>query len=521
MRLLVLTLLSLVSWANAQNDYPEWITGTFPEDFQWGLATASYQIEGAWNVDGKGENIWDTFTHRDVSPIFDGSDGDIACDSYNRYQVDVQLLKNMGVDFYRFSVSWSRVLSTGRLSGGVNAAGINYYNNLIDDLIAIGIEPMMTIYHWDLPQALQDDNGWQNETIVNAYEEYANLLFSNFGDRIKKWITFNEPWVTCEMGHGSGDHAPGIKQPATAPYLCAHNVLRSHGRVYRLYERTYKAAQNGLVGITLDSAYYTPKNADNEEDVKAAERAVTFKHGWFAHPIFKGGDYPPIMRELIDAKSAEDNLPQSRLPVFTADEMQSISGSSDFLGFNHYTTDLVESRISSDRSWSGDQNTATSKHPDWPTSSASWLAHVPWGFRKLLNYFKDTYGNPVVYVTESGFADTENERLNDDGRVRYYREYINEMLKAITIDNCNVKAYTAWSLMDNFEWARGYSERFGVHWVNFTHPDRPRYPKKSAVELKKIFADNGFPAETSGSSKLVVGVIYAFTFAVFIFGRLF
>lgn len=227
------------------------------------------------------------------------------------------------------------------------------------------------------------------------------------------------------------------------------------------------------------------------------------------------------MRELIDSKSAADNLVQSRLPVFTTAEKEMISGSSDFLGFNHYTTELVESSVKSERSWGGDQNTATSQDPSWPVSSASWLKHVPWGFRKLLNYFKDTYGNPIVYVTENGFADTENERLNDVGRVRYYREYINEMLKAITIDNCNVQAYTAWSLMDNFEWARGYSERFGVYYVNFTHPDRPRYPKNSAIELKKIFADNGFPAEGSGSTKVVAGVIgYAVAFVAFMYGRL-
>lgn len=177
----------------------------------------------------------------------------------------------------------------------------------------------------------------------------------------------------------------------------------------------------------------------------------TLQHGWFAFPIFIG-DYPPIMRELIDRKSLEDNLAVSRLPIFTDDWIQLINGSSDFLGFNHYTTELVEPLESTTRSWNGDQNTRTSHNPDWPASASSWLKHVPWGFRNALVYFKNTYNNPVVYVTESGFSDTEAVGVNDDGRVKYYREYINEMLKAVNIDNCNVKGYTAWSLIDNFEW---------------------------------------------------------------------
>ncbi|KAJ6644638.1 Furostanol glycoside 26-O-beta-glucosidase, partial [Pseudolycoriella hygida] len=295
--------LILITWINAQSDYPDWISGTFPDDFEWGFATASYQIEGGWNEDGKGENIWDRFTHSLTYPIADNSTGDVACDSYHKYQVDVQLIKNMGADYYRFSVSWSRVLPTGTISGGINEKGIEYYSNLINDLIANDIEPMITIskqteethpkftlgksrqltwtewteYHWDLPQALQDVGGWQNEAIVTEFEAYADLLYRRFGDRVKRWITFNEAYVVCALGHSYGVHAPGIKEPATAPYKCAHNILKCHAKAYRLYESTFKTNQKGFVGITIDSGWYEPLDKNNPLDVAAVERTLRFK----------------------------------------------------------------------------------------------------------------------------------------------------------------------------------------------------------------------------------------------------
>ncbi|KAJ6634058.1 Lactase-like protein, partial [Pseudolycoriella hygida] len=312
-------------------------------------------------------------------------------------------------------------------------------------------------YHWDLPQALQDVGGWQNEAIVTEFEAYADLLYRRFGDRVKRWITFNEAYVVCALGHSYGVHAPGIKEPATAPYKCAHNILKCHAKAYRLYESTFKTNQKGFVGITIDSGWYEPLDKNNPLDVAAVERTLRFKHGWYAFPIFKGdGDYPPEMREYIDRKSAEDNLTESRLPVFSQDWKILINGSADFLGFNHYTTEYVKHVVRSDRSWEGDQDTITSQDDEWPASASDWLKHVPWGFRKLLVWIKKTYNDPLVYVTENGFSDTDDVGLNDEGRVKYYREYINEMLKAVTIDGCNVKSYTAWSLMDNFEWARGY-----------------------------------------------------------------
>lgn len=246
-------------------------------------------------ISGKGENIWDTFSHT-TGTIIDQSSGDVACDSYRKYQVDVQLIRNLGVrilqaivtvhldffvslqaDFYRFSISWSRVLPTGSISGGINEAGIQYYNNVINELLANGIEPFVTIYHWDLPQPLEDVGGWLNDTIVDEFEAYADLLYSRFGDRVKKWITLNEPWVVCVMGYGDGVYAPGIRQAATAPYICSHNSIKAHAKAYRLYESKYKNDQEGVCGITLDSGFYEPNDPNNVTHVEAAERAQQFR----------------------------------------------------------------------------------------------------------------------------------------------------------------------------------------------------------------------------------------------------
>ncbi|ODN04812.1 Lactase-phlorizin hydrolase [Orchesella cincta] len=471
----------------AQND-TDFLYENFPEDFEWGFATASYQIEGGWDADGKGENIWDEFTHRIPSPIKDNSTGDVACDSYHNYMQDVELLKNTGVNFYRFSLSWSRILPDGT-NRTINQRGIDYYNKLINALIANGIEPMVTLYHWDLPQTLQAVGGWPNETVIHHFEGYARIAYSYFGDRVKKWITFNEAFVVCQQGYGDGVHAPGISSPVQS-YDCAHNVLKSHALAYRLYEREFKESQGGECGITIDCGWYEPEDPNNPAHVEAAERAVTFKHGWYAFPVFFG-DYPSVMRTLIDAKSQSEGLLESRLPSFDSYWSQQLNGSWDFLGLNHYTTELVVPENRTDPGWRGDQNTRTYQSEEWPPSASFWLRVVPWGFRKLLNWIKITYGNPLLYVTENGFSDTDAEGVNDQGRIDYYRDYTNNMLKAINLDGCNIKKYTAWSLMDNFEWAEGLTGALWCHY--YTDPARPRTPKMSQSFLKKLFADNGFP----------------------------
>jgi len=468
----------------------EFLYGTFPDDFLWGFATAAYQIEGGWDEDGKGPNIWDTFTHRDPCPILECHTGDVACDSYHKYKEDVQLIKSIGGDYYRFSLSWSRILPDGTI-GLINQAGIDYYNNLIDELILNGIEPMITLYHWDLPEALMQIGGWPNEELIQHFSDYARLAYQSFGDRVKYWITFNEAFVVCQQGYAYGSHAPGIAEPAIKPYQCAHTILKSHAMAYRIYEAEFKGSQGGKCGITIDSGWYEPAT-NKTEDIEAAERAVQFKHGWYASPVFFG-KYPDVMRQLIDEKSLQEGRNESRLPHFDPGWTLLLKGSWDFLGLNHYTTELVTASEGGAPGWQGDQNTVTTQDDTWEESASSWLKVVPWGFYKLLNWIRVTYDNPLLYVTENGYSDYDDVGLNDTRRVNYYNLYINNMLKAVLLDGCNIKSYTAWSLMDNFEWAQGYTERFGVHFVDFNDPERPRTPKESAKFLTTLFADNGFP----------------------------
>jgi len=298
--------------------------------------------------------------------------------------------------------------------------------------------------------------------------------------------------VVCQLGYGYGVHAPGINEESTEPYKCAHTVLKSHANAYRLYEEEFKPTQGGRCGITIDSGWYEPLNPEDPADVEAAERNVMFKHGWYAYPIYFGR-YPDVMRTLIDAKSIAEGRNESRLPSFDAEWSNKLRGSTDFLGLNHYTTELSKATNGGPPGWSNDKNTVESQSEEWIPSAASWLKMVPWGMRRLLVWIKETYDNPEVMITENGFSDIPEVEYYDMGRAQYYKSYINEMLKAIEIDGCNITHYTAWSLLDNFEWARGYSERFGVHQVDMSDPERPRKPKYSASVLKKIFQDNGFP----------------------------
>ncbi|XP_022915650.2 myrosinase 1-like [Onthophagus taurus] len=460
----------------------------FPPNFQFGVATASYQVEGGWNASGKGENIWDVLTHNRPELIYDQSNGDIACDTYNKAITDVQLLKSLGVDFYRFSFSWSRILPVGT-SNKINPDGIRYYNELIDELLKNGIKPFATMFHWDLPQPLQEIGGWPNPVVADLFVDYANVLFEHFGDRVKDWITFNEPAVFCGGGYEDGSKAPAYKGNGFGVYLCAHTVLRAHGKAYRLYESKYKASQGGRVGITLDTYWFEP-SSDKPEDIEAGEITIQMNFGWFAHPIYsKEGDYPSVMKERIAEKSSTEGFPRSRLPEFTPEEIEEIRGSSDFFGLNHYTTNKCTPLPAGwgipPSQWT-DIGTMCYYETNWEIGASSWLAVVPWGFRKLLVWIKNEYNNPEVIITENGFSD--KGELNDCRRINYYNTYLEELLKAIHEDGCNISGYTAWSFLDNFEWMRGFTEKFGVIYVDFDDPDRSRTPKMSYYVYKNILA---------------------------------
>ncbi|VDI62105.1 lactase-phlorizin hydrolase, partial [Mytilus galloprovincialis] len=470
----------------------EFYYDVFPDDFEWSSATSAYQIEGGWNEGGRGASIWDDFAHMG-NRIVNNATGDVACDSYHKYKDDIKILKEMGVNSYRFSISWSRVLPDGELHS-VNEEGIDYYNNLINGLLEAGIKPMITIYHWDLPAALEKKHGgWLNSSIADYYEAYAGLLFGRFGDRVKLWITFNEPWIVAWLGYGVNSFAPGKFGPGTNTYVVGHNIIRAHMKAYKLYERKYKGTQKGQVGITLNVGWAEPLDPYDPSHVEASERSMQFDFGWFANPIMFG-DYPDVMKSRVRNNSLLQNLAKSRLPEFTAEEQRYLKGSTDFLGLNFYTSFLVypeDKDVKKDISYDTDKGNGGTGDPSWLGSGSDWLKVTPFGLRKTLNWISKTYNNISTYVTENGVSD-RNGSLHDEHRVNYYRAYINEMLKAVKLDRCNVKGYSAWSLMDNFEWGQGYVEKFGIHYIDFSDPERTRIPKLSALYYSNLIKDHGF-----------------------------
>lgn len=273
--------------------------------------------------------------------ISNDDNGDVACDSYHKIEEDVEMLKRLKVSHYRFSISWSRVLPDGT-TRYINEMGLNYYERLIDALLAANITPQVTLYHWDLPQALQDIGGWENDTIVQRFKEYAELLFQRLGDKVKFWITLNEPYNTAYLGYGFGTAAPGISvRPGRAPYVVGHNLIKAHAEAWHLYNETYRAKQGGLISITINSDWAEPRNPHKQEDFDAARQYLQFLIGWFAHPIFKNGDYNEVMKTRIRERSLAQGLSSSRLPEFTESEKQRIKGTYDYFGLNHYTTVLA------------------------------------------------------------------------------------------------------------------------------------------------------------------------------------
>lgn len=459
-----------------------------PEGFLLGVGSSSYQIEGAAFEDNKGESIWDRFVRTRTDLIVDGSNGDVACDSYHKYEDDIKILKDLGVDFYRFSISWPRILPNGDISN-INQAGIDYYNKVINGLIENGIQPMVTMYHWELPQNLQEIGGWTNPVLADFFEDYADILFKNFGDRVKWWCTINEPHLHSVFGHGQAApdlpiHAPGLNYTGTAEYLAGKTQLVSHARAYRLYEKHYLKEQGGKLGIVLDTFYY---RYSSESGMEAAERAKAFEYGWFLNPIYSAeGGYPALMSERIMENSKAEGRKRSRLPELTKEEIDLIKGTSDFLGVNHYTTYYAEDMIAVDKTPSFFTDAAFNSIPNSETKTAepSWIKVEPEGFRELLVWIKDTYNNPTVIITENGCGDAES--INDYNKINYHKKYIKEVIDAINEDECKIIGYSAWSLMDSYEWTSGYTEKFGFYHVDFTDPDRKRTPKLSALFYKEL-----------------------------------
>lgn len=450
----------------------------FPKDFTWGTATSSFQIEGAWNKDGKGASIWDTFCQI-PGKVVNGDTGELACDHYHRFREDVQLMKQLGINAYRFSIAWPRILPAGR--GKVNHHGIAFYSDLIDTLLANDIEPWITLYHWDLPAALQlEIDGWLGDEISDLFADYADVCFQYFGDRVKNWITLNEPWVITVLGYGVGLFAPG-RVGNKEPYLVGHNLLKAHAKAVQVYRTKYQSIQGGRIGIT-NNCDWREAYTSNPKDEEAAERALEFFLAWFTDPIYKGS-YPLSMIERLG----------DRLPKFTPEEQAMIMGSSDFLGLNHYSSMLVEDasaglregNVYENAGLAADQMINLHHDPRWKKTAMGWNV-VPDGCRKLLEWINNRYEGVEIVITENGGAFDDqliDGKVLDQDRLDYYEGYIGACHQAIQ-NGVNLTGYFAWSFMDNFEWASGYSKRFGLHYVDYN--TLQRIPKASAIWYKGV-----------------------------------
>ncbi|XP_048007482.1 myrosinase 1-like [Leguminivora glycinivorella] len=462
---------------------------TFPDGFMFGVATAAYQIEGAWNEDGKGESMWDTYVHAHPEYTPDRSTGDVATDSYHKYMDDVAMVKELGVDYYRMSISWPRLLPNGT-DNNINKAAVRYYRKVIKELIKAKIIPVVTLFHWDLPTPLMDLGGWANPQMVNYFRDYARVVFNLFGDVVKTWTTMNELHQHCIYGYGGEYFVPVLKSHGVGEYLCVHYMLLGHAAAYHLYDKEFRPTQKGKIGLTLDAFWAEPKNSSNPDDIEAAERYLQMHLGTFAHPIFsKQGDYPEVVRNRVDKLSLQQGYTRSRLPYFTPEEIISLRGSSDFFGLNHYTSFLM-SPSNFEETWAipsmdSDTGVKLEQDPKWPKPGSDWFSVYPPGFRKIINWITHEYGKEIpIIITENGLTDFGG--VKDYARVDYFNEYLSQMLQAMYADGCNIQGYFAWTLMDDFEWKDGYTSKFGLYHVDFDSEEKTRTPKLSAINYREI-----------------------------------
>jgi beta-glucosidase len=447
------------------------LTKSFPPDFVWGAATASYQIEGAANEDGRGESVWDRFCAT-PGKVRNGDNGAIACDFYHRYRDDIALMRELGLDAFRFSIAWPRILPEGR--GKVNEKGLDFYDRLVDELLASGIQPFVTLFHWDTPQALEDAGGWPSRATVDAFEEYVEVVAGRLGDRVAHWITHNEPWVVSWVGHGWGHHAPGRTSDADA-LATAHHLLLSHGRAVDVLRRLAPGSQ---VGITLNLDFPYPQSQE-PEDVRAARWVDGLHNRWFLDPLFRGS-YPDDM-----AEAWAESMPEVR-----DGDLETIGAPIDFLGVNNYTSPLVAAGENGVRS-------RIVRRADVDRTDMGWEV-VPDGLRDLLVRLHRDYTPPAIYVTENGaaFPDVRGHdgSVHDPERQSYLEGYLDAAAGALA-EGVPLRGYFAWSLLDNFEWAWGYWKRFGLIYVDYATLDR--IPKGSFYWYRDFIAGQRMRSEAA------------------------
>jgi beta-glucosidase len=444
-------------------------TSSFPHDFLWGAATASYQIEGATREAGRAESVWDRFCAT-PGKVRNGDSGEVACDFYHRYRDDVALMTELGLTGYRFSIAWPRIFPEGR--GRPNLAGLDFYKRLVDELRQANIEPYPTLYHWDLPQALQDDGGWTNRDTASRFADYAHTMAATFGNEIQHWMTINEPWVGAILGNLWGIHAPGLRDLTTALQV-AHLQLLGHGLAVNALRSELPASAQ--VGIVLNLTHTEPAG-DSQADAESAEREDGFVNRWYLDPLYRGR-YPDDLWEWFG----------EAVPKVQPNDLTTISAPTDFLGVNYYTRAVV----AYDRTASPLQ-TRNVVPPGAPVTAVGWEVY-PRGLREVLTRVHRDYAPAAIYVTENGAAYPDrliNGQVDDPARESYLRQHLEAVHEAIAA-GAPVRGYFVWSLLDNFEWAKGYAIRFGIIYVDYATQDR--IIKRSGRWYAEVAREHGLP----------------------------
>ncbi|XP_010544538.1 PREDICTED: beta-glucosidase 26, peroxisomal isoform X2 [Tarenaya hassleriana] len=488
---------------------------SFPKDFLWGTASSSYQYEGAVNEDKRGASMWDHFSNRFPYRTAN-SDGKEAVDFYHRYKEDIKRMKEINMDSFRLSIAWPRVIPYGKIERGVSEEGIKFYNDVIDELLANEITPLVTLFHWDIPQDLEDEyGGFLSEQILDDFRDYAILCFERFGDRVKYWCTLNEPWVYSIAGYDTGRKAPGrcskyvnpaslVGRSGYEAYIVSHNLLLAHAEAVEVFRKAPNC-KGGMIGIAHNPLWYEPFDPSNPDDVEGCVRAMDFMFGWHQHPTAYG-DYPESMKRLVG----------DRLPSFTPKQSEKLKGSCDYVGINYYSSLYAKSIKDEDidptqPTWRTDQ------HVDWMKTNvdgkviakqggSEWSFTYPLGLRNVLKYIKEAYDNPKIIITENGYGESADQATSlynpsiDMDRLEYIEGHIHAMHQSIYEDGVQLIGYYIWSLLDNFEWNSGYGVRYGLYYIDYKDGLK-RYPKMSALWLREFLKINRDEEETGKKDK--------------------
>jgi beta-glucosidase/6-phospho-beta-glucosidase/beta-galactosidase len=451
--------------------------GAFPADFAFGVSTSAYQIEGAWLEDGKGFSVWNTFSHI-PGQIENGDTGDIAADFYHKFDADLAMMAANGIRHFRMSLSWTRILPTGLVKDGVNTAGIAYYNRVLDACEKYGIDPYVTLFHADMPQFLvqypRPGIGFLAADFSAIFADYAGVAFAAFGDRVKHWMTFNEPWCSAVLGPQGGSD----------PYHVAHNILLAHAQAVHLYRVKYQPSQQGRITIVLNTAHFYPANAQSTDDVAAAERSYDFQLAWFLDPLIHGS-YPASMVDTVG----------DRLPSFSDADRMLLKGSIDAIAINHYNpflctprSTLLSTSSTENATYWSDENTHCFNNASWPVNDLGWGIYAP-GIRDMLLYVSKRYPGWDIWVSENGVCapgeDNITVAVNDVMRQQYIHDYVQNVGLAL-MQGAPVTKYFVWSILDNLEWGSGFSKHFGMVFVS--RPDLVRHPKSSLALYQSIIS---------------------------------